>query len=598
MTKEIKNRSEIPEKYKWKINDLCESDEKWETLFEETMNEIKKISAYKGKISCEKGSGFAKALLCCLKAKDNAGLAAETVYVYANLKANEDGGNSKYQVMRGRADTLFSIFSSECSFIEPEILKVPEEEIEKALLENEELKIYSHYIKDILRTKEHILPEEQEELLARAYEIAQAPDNIFAMLNNADMKFDDIKDESGKTVPMTHGKYVSYLESSDRNVRRQAFESCYGAYLKQKNTLAAIYDSSVKKDVFFSKSRKYSSSLEASLFSSNIPVDVYHNLISEVNNNLNLLHRYIKIRKKKLKLDELHMYDLYAPIVENADTRMDYNTAEKIVAKALSPMGKEYVSILEKGLLGGWIDVYENKGKRSGAYAWGAYGSHPYVSLNYDETVNSMFTLAHEMGHAMHSYYTWSNQPFVYGDYTIFVAEVASTVNETLLTEYLLNAADNKTSRDYLINHFLEQFRGTLFRQTMFAEFELITHELVEKGETLSYDRLCGIYHDLNVKYFGKEIIIDSEIDREWSRIPHFYTAFYVYQYATGFSAAIALSQKILKENGAENYIKFLKSGSSKYSIDLLKIAGVDMSKPEPIKDAMKVFKDLLDKIE
>ena len=312
---------------------------------------------------------------------------------------------------------------------------------------------------------------------------------------------------------------------------------------------------------------------------------------------LPLLHRYVDIRKKKLGLDELHMYDLYAPIVENADTKMPYEKAKEIIVKALEPMGKEYVEQLKKGLDGGWIDIYENEGKRSGAYAWGAYGCHPFVSLNYDDNINSMFTLVHEMGHAMHSYYTWSNQPYIYGDYTIFVAEVASTVNEALLMEYLLKTTSDKKAKAYLINYFLEQFRGTLFRQTMFAEFELITHDLVEKGESLTYDGLCKIYRDLNAKYFGKNIVIDEEIDREWSRIPHFYNAFYVYQYATGYSAAIALSRKILNENGSDNYIEFLKGGSSKYSIDLLKIAGVDMSVSKPIEDAMGVFEGLLDEI-
>ncbi len=599
MTKDIKKRSEVSEEFKWKISDLCESDEKWESLFSEAMNEIKKIGEYKGKIQDKNNyKNFGKTLLNCLKAKDKAGIITETVYVYANLRANEDSGNSKYQAMSGRADTLITAFSSESAFIEPELLEVPENEIKKALSENSELKIYEHYLMDILRSKEHILPAEQEDILARVYEIAQAPDNIFGMLNNADLKFDDIKDEKGNLVPMTHGKYISYLESPNREIRKQAFESCYKAYLKQKNTLAAIYVSSVKKDVFFANVRKYPSSLEASLFSTNIPVSVYHNLIAEVNKHLPLMHRYINIRKKKLKLDELHMYDIYAPIVKDANTKMDYDKAKEIVIKALQPMGDEYVSQLKKGLSEGWIDIYENEGKRSGAYAWGAYGNHPYVSLNYDGTINSMFTLAHEMGHAMHSHYTWSNQPYVYGDYTIFVAEVASTVNEALLMEYLLKTTDDENGKNYLINYFLEQFRGTLFRQTMFAEFELITHELTEKGETLTYDRLCEIYRDLNIKYFGENIVIDHEIDREWARIPHFYNAFYVYQYATGYSAAIALSQKILKENGARDYIEFLKGGSSKYSIDLLKTAGVDMSDSKPIEEAMSVFKDLLDKIE
>ncbi len=599
MTKKIKKRSEIKEEYKWHINDLCESDEKWEDLFKDAAKKTENILSFKGKISDKNNiKNIGKIIADCLKAKDDAGLLAETVYVYANLRSNEDSTNSKYQAMSGKADTLITMYSSVCSFIEPEILSVPSEEIEKALKNTAELSVYKHYIKDILREKEHILPAEQENILAQVYEIAQAPDNIFGMLNNADLKFDDIKDEKGNLLPMTHGKYISYLESPDREIRKQAFYSCYSAYLKQKNTLSAIYGASVKKDVFFSKVRKYNSALEASLFQTNIPVSVYHNLIATVNKFLPLMHRYIDIRKKKLNLEELHMYDLYTPIVKDADTKMPYEKAKEIIIKALSPLGDEYISNLKKGLSEGWIDIYENEGKRSGAYAWGAYGCHPYVSLNYDETINSMFTLVHEMGHAMHSHYTWSNQPYVYGDYTIFVAEVASTVNEALLMEYLLKTTTDKNAGEYLINYFLEQFRGTLFRQTMFAEFELITHELVEKGETLTFDGLCKIYRELNVKYFGNNIVIDDEIDREWARIPHFYNAFYVYQYATGYSAAIALSQKILKENGASDYLEFLKKGSSEYSIDLLKTAGVDMSVSKPIEDAMEVFKGLLDKIQ
>jgi len=598
MSEKIKKREEINSEFKWKISDLCESDEKWNELFDEASKKVDKIVQFKGKLSSEKNSErFGKILLDCLKTRDTVGQIAETVYVYANLRSNEDSSNSKYQAMSGKADTLIVLYSSACSFIEPEILEVPENIIISALENNEELQIYRHYIENILRSDEHILPAREEDILAQVYEIAQAPENIFGMLNNADLKFDDIKDEKGNLVPLTHGKYVSYLESPVREVRKQAFDSCYRAYFKQKNTLAAIYGYSVKKDVFFSRIRKYNSSVEAALFATNVPVEVYKNLIATVNKFLPLLHRYIDIRKKKLNLDELHMYDLYTPIVENADTKMPYEKAKDIIVKALEPMGKEYVEQLKKGLDGGWIDIYENEGKRSGAYAWGSYGCHPFVSLNYDDTINSMFTLVHEMGHAMHSYYTWSNQPYIYGDYTIFVAEVASTVNEALLMEYLLKTTSDKKAKAYLINYFLEQFRGTLFRQTMFAEFELITHELVEKGESLTYDGLCKIYRDLNVKYFGNNIVIDEEIDREWSRIPHFYNAFYVYQYATGYSAAIALSRKILNDNGSHNYIEFLKGGSSKYSIDLLKTAGVDMSVSKPIEDAMAVFEGLLDEI-
>ena len=591
MAKEIKHRNEIDENFKWKISDLFETDGEWENAFNETLSEISKISEFKKDLTIENLSE-------CMKIRDKAGMSAERIYVYANLRAYEDSTNSFYQAMSDKADSMIVKYSSASAFIEPAILSLDESKLKNALKTDENLKVYEHHINDILRSKEHILPAEQEEILAQAYEMSQAPENIFGMLNNADLKFSDIKDENGNTVPLTHGTYISYLESADRDVRKQAFKSCYEAYFKQRNTIAAIYSSSVKKDVFFAKVRKYNSALNAALFGTNIPTEVYLNLIKTVNNHLHLMHKYVSLRKKKLGVSELHMYDLYTPIVKNADTKMPYGEAKKIVLKALEPMGSEYVSQLKNGLDGGWIDIYENIGKRSGAYAWGAYGCHPFVSLNYDGTINSMFTLAHEMGHAMHSHYTWSNQPYIYGDYTIFVAEVASTVNEALLMEYLLKTTEDKTQRQYLINYFLEQFRGTLFRQTMFAEFELITHEAVENGEALTFDSMCAKYRELNKKYFGDDIVIDEEIDREWARIPHFYNAFYVYQYATGYSAAIALSKRILNENGASDYIKFLKGGSSDYSINLLKTAGIDISVPTPIENAMSVFEKLLNDME
>lgn len=586
----LKKRTDIPDEYKWNITDLFATDELWEEEYSSLSKEISEILKYKNKITSEN-------LANCLLLKDKLGERTEKVYVYANLRANEDSTNNFYQGLSDKSDSLITNFSAACSFIEPEILSIDEDELKEKIETDLNLKIYKHYIFDILRTKEHILPAEQEEILAQVYELVNAPDNIFGMLNNADMRFPDIQNEKGELVPLTHGKYISYLENPNRNVRKEAFSKYYETYLKNKNTISAIYNASVKADVFTAKTRKYSSSLEASLSATNIPIDVYKNLITTVNEYLPLLHKYVRLRKKRLGLDELHMYDLYTPIVKNANTKMPYEKAKETVIKALAPMGKEYTKKLEEGLNGGWTDIYENEGKRSGAYAWGAYGSHPFVSLNYDNTINSMFTLAHEMGHAMHSYYTWSNQPYIYGDYTIFVAEVASTVNEALLMEYLLKTTEDKTQKEYLINYFMEQFRGTLFRQTMFAEFELKTHEMSESGIPLTFDSLCEVYKNLNEKYFGPDIVTDEEIYREWCRIPHFYNAFYVYQYATGYSAAIALSQKILNENGAENYIEFLKGGSSKYSIDLLKIAGVDMSKPEPINNAMNVFSSLLDQM-
>ena len=420
------------------------------------------------------------------------------------------------------------------------------------------------------------------------------------MNNDADIKFPDIKDKNGNMVQLTKGKYTLFLENNNQDVRKNAFNAFYETYLKQKNTLASTYYSSVKSDSFYANIRGYNSSAEMALSDSNIPVSVYDNLISTVHSNISLLHRYVKLRKKILGVSELHMYDLYAPLVAEFDKKINYEQAKEIVSKALEPMGTEYVNALNEGYKNGWIDVYENEGKRSGAYSWGTYTSHPYVLLNHNDNVNSMFTLAHEMGHALHSFYTWKNQPYIYSDHKIFVAEVASTVNEALLMQYLLKTTEDIQFKKYLVNYFMEQFRGTLFRQTMFAEFEKIVHDMVDKGKPLSCEILNNIYHDLNKFYFGDDIIIDDYIDIEWARIPHFYNAFYVYQYATGYSAAIDLSEKILKEGkpAVDKYLDFLSKGTSEYPIELLKGAGVNMASKEPIEKAMKVFESLLDQME
>lgn len=587
MSNKIKERNEVSDNFKWKITDLYENDNLWQDDFNSISQKINELNAYKGRVSIDN-------VLELFALKDKIGNVVEKIYVYANLKAHEDSSNTFYQGLSDKADSLITLYSSNVSYIEPELLSLDETKLLNAVSNT----VYLHYIEDLLRSKEHILSAEKEELLAQVYEIEQAPDNIFSMLNNADLTFDDAVDKDGNKHPLTHGKYSSYLESTDRELRKSAFKSYYKSFYAQKNTIAAIYSASVKKDVFNARVRNYDSSLNAALEPYNIPVDVYKNLVKTVEKYLPLLHRYISLRKKRLGLDTLHFYDLYTPIVNNIDTAKEYESAKNTVRQALIPLGEEYLKTLNEGLDGGWIDVYENKGKRSGAYAWGSYGTHPFVSLNYDNTVNSMFTLIHEMGHAMHSHYTWSTQPYVYGDYTIFVAEVASTVNEALLMEHLLKTTKDENQKLYLINYFMEQFRGTLFRQTMFAEFELIAHEKCEEGEPLTFDALTEIYKQLNIKYYGNDIELDEEINYEWMRIPHFYSAFYVYQYATGYSAAIALSQKILNENGSENYIKFLKGGSSDYSINLLKTAGVDMSATAPTENALKVFENLLKQME
>jgi oligoendopeptidase F len=491
--------------------------------------------------------------------------------------------------------------SSALSFVIPEILAIPEEILTHFIDFNEELKTYEFAIEEILRQKPHTLSAEMEELIANTGEMAETPGNIFSMFNNADIKFPEIKDENEEMIELTQGRYSVLMESSNRRVRKDTFLGLYSVYKKFKNTLAATYSANVKQEAFFAKTRKYPSALEMHLDNSKVPVEVYTNLIQAVHENLPSMHRYVSLRKKLLALDELHMYDLFTPIVNNVDIKIGFEEAKDMVYKGLAPLGEKYLAILKAGYDNNWIDVYENEGKRSGAYSWGAYGTHPYVLLNHQDNLKNVFTLAHEMGHAIHSYHSDAALPIRYAGYKIFVAEVASTCNEALLMEYLLAKTEDKKERAYLINYFLEQFKSTLYRQTMFAEFEMITHQKSMDGEALTAEKLNQIYRDLNVQYFGDEIVIDSEIDVEWARIPHFYTAFYVYQYATGYSAAIALSRKILKEGqpAVEDYInKFLCGGSSDYPIELLKKAGVDMSTREPVNQALALFESLLDEME
>lgn len=471
-------------------------------------------------------------------------------------------------------------------------MELPDGIIETFLDENEEFSVYRQYFENIIRQKKHVLPTEQEQLLAAMGEVAESPKDIFSMFNNADIRFPEITGEDGHPVQVTHGRYMSLMQSRNSQVRKDAFEAMYGVYGDWRNTLAAMYRANVKQEAFLAKAHKYTSDLEAALDGSHIPVKVYEQLIEAVHESMPLMYRYMKLRKKLLGVEELHMYDLYVPVIEQDHSEIPFEQAKKTVLEGLAPMGEEYLHLLREGFDHGWIDVYENQGKRTGAYSWGAYGTHPYVLLNYQGTLHDVFTLAHEMGHALHSWYSDEHQPYIYAGYRIFVAEVASTCNEALLIHYLMEqskkAGDRKKTM-YLMNYFLEQFRTTLFRQTMFAEFEKITHGLQEQGETLTADRLCEIYYDLNKLYFGEEICVDQEIAMEWARIPHFYTPFYVYQYATGFSAAIALSKQILEQGApaVEQYKKFLKGGSSMYPLELLKVAGVDMEQKAPVQDAL-----------
>ena len=588
-------REEIPAEAKWAIEDLYKNDDEWEADFTRLKEHLPELSAYEGRLG-----ESAQTLLSMQRLCDKMNMLAEKVYVYANQRLHENTDNAVYQNLASRAQSLLVEMSERTSYIEPEIMELPEGTIEKYLQENGELRVYGQYFENMIRQKAHVLPGEMEKLLASASELAESPKDIFSMFNNADIRFPKITGEDDTDVEVTHGRFISLLQSKDQRVRKDAFEALYGVYEKFRNTLAATYRANVKQEVFFARARRYGSDLEAALDGSHIPVSVYDNLIHVVHEHLPLMHRYVKIRKKLLGLDELHMYDLYTPMTENSGEHFSFEDAKKTVLEGLAPMGEEYLSHLKDGFEHGWIDVYENQGKRSGAYSWGAYGTHPYVLLNYQGTLNDVFTLAHEMGHALHSWYSDETQPYIYAGYRIFVAEVASTCNEALLIHHLLKKAKDPKTKAYLINYFLEQFRTTLYRQTMFAEFEKITHGLQEAGEALTAERLCSIYYDLNKAYFGEDICIDRQIEMEWARIPHFYTPFYVYQYATGFSAAIALSGKILREGEAavEQYKKFLKGGSSMYPLELLRLAGVDMEQKKPVEDALQVFSEYLNEME
>lgn len=588
-------RSEIAEADKWALEDLFLTDADWEAAVKQLEEQLAQLKGYAGKVSAS-----ADALYAYLTLADETENLFEKVLVYSNEKMHEDMGNSTYQGYAAQAQAAATRLSAAEAFFEPELLAMEESRLQGFLKEDPKLEKYRLLIDRIWRRKEHTLSAAEEEILAKTYEMATAPDDIFSMFNDADAKFGTIRDENGKEVELTHGRFGGFMESSDRRVRKEAFEALYQTYDQFKNTLAATYSANVKKAKFYADVRKYPSALAAALAPGNIPTEVYDNLIETVHRFLPAMYRYVALRKRALGVEELHMYDVYVPLVADQTKKIPFAEAKEIVKRGLAPMGEEYVSHLEEGFDHRWIDVYENRGKRSGAYSWGAYGTHPYVLLNYQGKLDDVFTLAHEMGHALHSWYSNANQPYVYSGYLIFVAEVASTCNESLLMQYLLKESKDKKEKAYLLNHFIDQFKGTLFRQTMFAEFEKITHEMYAKGESLTAERLCAVYMDLNRKYFGEEMVSDLQIALEWARIPHFYTEFYVYQYATGFSCAIALSKRILEmgEAGVADYMKFLKGGCSKDPIELLKMAGVDISTPKPVEDALQLFEELVSELE
>lgn len=593
--KTLKQRNEIAEEYKWDIESMYPDENLWHKDVAESIKAAEEFKRFQDRITEN-----ADTLYAALAEKDAVWQMLEHAYVYAAMRKDEDNRVTKYQTMDDKCGSALAKASAAMSFFAPELLAAPEEKILSFIEENPKLKQYEFVLKDALREKKHVLTAAEENILAQLSEVTGATNDVFKMLNNADLNFGTIVDEDGDTVNLTHGNYITFMESHDRSVRKAAYTNMYEAYKNLINTIAVNYNYNTKNDVVSARIRKYASARQAALSGGNIPEKVYDNLISVVNEYLPVVHRYIELRKKILGVDKLKMYDIYVPLVQLPKKDIPYEEALKMMQEGLAPLGKEYLAQVDKGTKEGWIDVYENQGKTSGAYSFGSYDSKPYILLNYTNTLKDVFTIVHEMGHSMHSYYTRKTQPFTYGDHSIFTAEVASTVNESLLMQHLLTTEKDPEMRKYLINYYIEEFRTTLFRQTMFAEFELASHREVENGGVLTAEWLCETYDALNKKYFGPALAEDEYIKYEWARIPHFYRGFYVYQYATGYSAATAISKKILEEGpvARDNYIEFLKSGSSDYPVELLKIAGVDMSGPEPIRMAMETFKNLVDELE
>ncbi|HLQ84127.1 MAG TPA: oligoendopeptidase F [Pseudogracilibacillus sp.] len=594
-TGKLKTRDQVPEELTWDLEAIFETDELWEEEYKQLETEFPKISNYQGRVT-----ESADTLLEVFKLQDELIERLGKLYSYSHMRNDEDTTNSKYQAMNQRADSLLTIASSEMSFITPEILTAEEDTIKQFRKENKELAKYGKTLDEINRQRPHVLSEKEEVLLAEMSEATQTASQTFSMLNNADLKFPTIKDAKGNDVELTHGRYHTFMESTNRSVRESAFKAMHQTYGDFKNTFASTLSGNIKTDNVNAKVRNFESARHAALNSNNIPETVYDNLVETVNEHLPLLHRYINLRKKVLKLDDLHMYDLYTPLIQDMEMKITYKEAQEQVLKSLQPLGDDYTEIIKEAFNNRWIDVEENVGKRSGAYSSGAYGTNPYILMNWQDNVNNMFTLTHELGHSLHSYYTHKNQPFRYGSYSIFVAEVASTTNEALLSDYLLKNLKDEKERLYVLNYFLEGFRGTVFRQTMFAEFEHDIHIRAQNGEALTAEKLTEIYYELNKKYFGTDIIIDEEIGLEWARIPHFYMNYYVYQYATGYSAATSLANQILTEgeSAVDRYKDYLKAGSSDYPIEVLKQAGVDMTSKKPIEDALKVFEQRLTEME
>lgn len=582
-------RKDIDDKFKWDLSPIIESDCCWEELFNNVSLKINSITDFKGKLN------NVKDITDCLKSEDKISLDIERLYVYSRMKMDEDSNVTIYQDYSDRAERLAVQFSTFNSFIVPELTLLPTDQLVE-FAGAESLSDYSYSLMNIARSKEHILSEKEESILSETASFSDGFHDVFNMLDNADIEFGNVKFE-GKNITLTHGTYSSIMQSDDRDARKDAFEKMFGAYKKLINTIAVNYAGNVKKNCFYARVRKYKSALDKAMFQENVPTGIYYNLIESVNNNLPILHNYIELRKRVLGYNEYYMWDMHTSIVEGINKKTDYEDAKAQVKCALKPLGNDYAKLLDSAYADKWIDVYENKGKRSGAYSWGTYNAHPYVLLNYNGTAHDVFTIAHELGHAMHSYYSNSTQPYAKAGYEIFVAEIASTVNEVLLLKHKLKSAEGD-ERKYLLSYYLDMFRTTLFRQTQFAEFEMVAHKAYEDGKSLTQEFLAEEYKTLNEKYYGMTVESDDLIKYEWARIPHFYRSFYVYKYATGITSAVVIANKILSEKGfVEKYKKFLSLGGSMPPNEILKAADVDLEDKKTFDVAMKEFKNTLDEL-
>lgn len=581
-------RKDVENKYKWKVEDIFPSDEAWEKSFSQAEKMID-FSEFEGKL------GDRQIMVRFTQKDQETSKKLERLHLYAHMRHDEDTRIAKYTAMQSRAMSLIIKYSSAIAFVQPELTALPEETL-KSYAADPALNDYDYFFRQIIKDKPHILSAQEEKLLAMGGEVYSQFQNVFSMIDNADIQLGEVTDSEGNTIALTHGVYGVILHGEDRDLRKKAFERYYQAYISLTNTIAATYYGNVKKDVFLTQARKYPSCLARALSNEDVDVSVYNNLIAAVNDSLPSMHRYIALRKKMLGLEEQHMYDIYAPLVGDAELKLPYEKACDLVIEGLAPLGKEYQALLRKGFDEGWVDVCETAGKRSGAYSTGIYGIHPFALLNYQQTTHDVFTIAHEMGHSLHTYFSNTNQPYAKADYRIFVAEVASTVNEVLLLKHILSTTEDPALKKYLLNYYLDTIRTTLHRQTMFAEFEAIAHEMVEKGQPLTSENLCEVYLGLNKKYYGDSIVHDKEIAYEWSRIPHFYTSFYVYKYSTGIISAISIANRILREgeSAVKDYMAFLSSGGSNDPVSLLKLAGVDLTKKEVFDNAMKEFDEVL----